>query len=77
MESRSDMNQQQTPAVKKINRVTGRITKTKGSGLRGVIILYAQHSTQIHLEYGAWLLGHPTTKEEMLTDWKESRKLPP
>lgn len=47
MESRSDMNQQQTPVVKKINHITGRTTKTKGSGLRGVIILYAQHSQRL------------------------------
>lgn len=34
---------------------------------------------QTHLEYWVWFSGHspPPTKKEMLTNWRESRRLPP
>lgn len=40
------MNQQQALMAMKVNPIPGCISKTKGSGLRGVIV-YAQHSCRL------------------------------
>lgn len=46
MDSRLDMNQRQAFMAMKVNPIPGCISKTKGSGLRGVIV-YAQHSCRL------------------------------
>lgn len=46
MDSRWDMNQQQALMAMKVNPIPGCISRTKGSGLRGVIV-NAQHSCRL------------------------------
>lgn len=77
MGNRLDTNQQQTLAAMKVNHIPGCISELRGSGLRGMIVLHAQHSDSsgiLNLVFRSLPLP---TKEEMLTNWKESRGLPP
>ena len=47
MDSRLDMSQQQNLVAMKVNHIPGCISKIKGNGLRGAIVLYAQHSCRL------------------------------
>lgn len=61
MDSRLDRNWQQTLTAMKVNHIPGCISKIKGSGLRGVIALYAQLARKLiwNTESGFQVTPHP------------------
>ncbi|KAK4818159.1 hypothetical protein QYF61_007307 [Mycteria americana] len=67
MDSRLDRSQQQTLGAMEVNHIRGCISKIKGSGLRGMIVLYDQHARRLiwNTESGFQVTSpHPCQKRQ-------------